>query len=916
MSSPVYIDDILPGIEKAARYIGGEVGAVLKPLDAIDLHVGLCFPDIYEVAESYLGQKILYQVLNDAPNILAERVYAPWLDMARALREKGRPLFALETRTAISALDLLAFSVNHELAYTSILHMLDLGGISLRAKQRGEADPIVIAGGPACANPEVIAPFFDAIFLGDGEDAILEIAQRLIASKGQPRADRVQDLAAVEGIYLPDRYQPYFADKRLQGFKHAPEHAPSISARKIADLDKAPSATRWIAPHLRVVHDRAAVEIQRGCSRGCRFCQAGMIYRPTRQRSPQTVQDILRAAVQSSGSDQAGLLSLSAGDYPLIEPLLADLQTNFGGQRVSLSIPSLRTETLSPGLAREMLAMRGGGFTLAPEAATERLRQVISKGNTELDLLNAVRAAMQAGASHLKLYFMIGLPTETDEDVAAIPKLCAKMLQVAKSINKNARINVSVSTFVPKAHTPFQWEAQAYLAQVQHKQTLLFRGFRDSKVKARWHDPNMSLIEGIYARGDRRLADVLEQAFKAGAHLDAWSEFFDPQLHLDALAAQGLCSEDFLRARDLDEALPWDVVDLALLKKFLLRERADAYAVKQREDCVIDSCHACGVCDFDLRRVLTYRALQLQKSASGAAPKVLTQNTSDDDKSITRVVIAQVANPLKHRSNNDLHLADSSALAQISGSEQELVQKEAPRPSSSAENAANLRPGQRAADVKRQSLRLRLRKHSPAIFLSHLETMATLQRAFSRANVPLAYSGGFSPRPYLSMPFALPVGASSDDELVDIELHRVMDPQEVLHLLAEQLPRGLTAVDVMIRGQNSDRLGKALGGALWQAKMAMDPREIEAAVARYVETPTWILQRRRKKRVNEVDLKTLAMDFWPEDGLVRFRLRTPAEGSIKPSEALASIFGEEAIKELQLHKLKSLFAWDFASSAA
>lgn len=895
MPMPVYIDDILPRIEKAARYIGGEVGSVLKPIETVALHVGLCFPDIYEVAESYLGQKILYSQLNAQADVFAERVYAPWTDMAQALRELKRPLFGLESRTPLGDFDLLGFSLNHELAYTSVLNMLELGGLPLRATQRAEEHPLVIAGGPACSNPEPMAPFFDAIFLGDGEDGVVEIARRLIASKGQSRAARIEDLAAVDGVLLPQRYQPRYAGGILQGWDRDDDQPAKIPARKVADLDASPSAERWIAPHLHVVHDRAAVEIQRGCSRGCRFCQAGMIYRPTRQRSPKTVQRILRAAVTSSGSDQAGLLSLSAGDYPLIQPLLADLAKDMNAQRVSLSVPSLRTETLSPALAREVMAMRGGGFTLAPEAATQRLRQVIAKGNTEADLLNAVEAAVDAGASHLKLYFMIGLPTETDDDVKAIATLCEKMLAVGRNINKRVRVSASISTFVPKPHTPFQWEAQADREAIDHKHRLLHLAFRDSKVRARWHDVEMSLVEGIYARGDRRLADVLEAAFVAGAQLDAWGEHFNAQRHYDALTQQGLSLQDYLRPRALDEALPWDLVDYGLLGKFLRRERDDAYAAKQRGDCVDASCLACGVCDFDQRRVITYRAVKDQG-------------------------VARVQNPLRHRSNHHLLLASGDELPIASAAPTVPANDDVEIVANSAEAVAvprvhqesDLRPGQRPADVRVQSLRVKLSKHPPAIFLSHLETMAALQRACARARIPIAYSGGFSPRPRLSMPFALPVGARSDDEQLDIDLYAAMGASQALRALKDQLPRGIRVLDVVTVDAAAPRLGHILAGAIWKAELQIGPRLLEQAIARYIEAETWPLTRKRKKKVHEVDLKTLAMDFWPTGTHVQFRLYTPAQGSIKPVEALTSIFGEAAVQGLRLHKLQSLYTWDFA----
>ncbi len=870
----VDIAPLLPGIQKAARYIGGEVGSVRKHPASVALRVALCFPDIYEVAESYLGLKILYDLLNRDPQVFAERVYAPWDDMVAALERNSQPLFSLETRTPLDAFDLVGFSVNHEFSYTTLLHMLELGRLPLRAARRGPDHPIVLIGGPATVNPEPLAPFADAFFVGDGEDGVLEIAASLMASQGQPRADRLAALEQIEGVLLPHRHRPILgAEGRLQGYQHDPGAPTQVRARKVADLDATPGPVRWIAPHLRAVHDRAVAEIQRGCSKGCRFCQAGMIYRPTRQRSPRRVRQLLEAAVHGSGHEQAGLLSLSAGDYPLIEPLLAELDQGLARHRVRLSVPSLRTETLSDGLAQRLMRSGSGGFTLAPEAATERLRQVIAKGNDETDLLRSVRAAVAAGASKLKLYFMIGLPTETDADELAIATLSQRRHDEARRVNRRTRISVSVSTFVPKAHTPFQWEAQLGRDEVRRRQAMLREALAGSKVVLRYHDADMSLVEGLYARGDRRLADVLEGAYRRGARLDAWGEHFDARHHLEALAEQGLEPAELLRARELDEALPWDLVDLGLLRKFLLRERRDAHAEQSRQDCVGDRCLACGVCDFDQHRVIRYLA------------------TAADSET-------RVEHPLRHRSNKGLQPVPAADSAP------------APEPLPAE---GDLRPGQRVADVRVARLRLRLSKRPPAVHLSHLETMAALQRALARAGIPVASSGGFSPRPRLAVPFALPVGVESEDELVDVDLRQHLDAVTAMALLQPQLPHGMRVLDAICLDVTGPGLGVLLAGSRYRVRLDADPAELCAAIARYHAAPSWPVVRERKGKRRELDLKELLSELVWQDDAVQFVLRTPAEGSLKPVQVLDTLFGELA-QGARFHKLASLFVHDFPAS--
>ncbi|MFH1807834.1 MAG: TIGR03960 family B12-binding radical SAM protein [Pseudomonadota bacterium] len=876
MNQPVDIEPLLAHVQKAARYIGGEVGAVVKSPASVQLRVALCFPDVYEVAESHLGLKILYDGFNRLDGVQAERVYAPWPDFAALLERDGLPLFGLEARTPLHAFDVVGFSINHELAYAAVLRMLQLGKVPVRARARSDGDPIVLGGGPALCNPEPLAPFLDAVFVGEADLAVQEIARVLLDQRGRSRRDRLSALAQIEGVLLPDRHHPRFFEGRFQGFDVEEPGVQVVRARKVPDLEAVPTPERWIVPHLKPVHDRAAVEIQRGCTRGCRFCQAGMISRPTRQRDPGTVKRALLQTVQSLGADDAGLLSLSAGDYPMIAPLLGELASELDARRVSLSVPSLRSETLTPELARQLGRHRASGFTLAPEAATDRLRAVIAKNNSEDDLLRSVRAAIGAGARRVKLYFMIGLPTETDDDVLAIVDLAQRALREARALNRRAAVAVSVSTFVPKPHTPFQWEAQVGPDEVVRKQGLLRQALGRGRFELRWHDVAMSTVEGVYARGDRRLAEVLEDAVAAGAYLDGWTEHFDASRHLDALARQGLSVDDYLGPRDLDAPLPWDLVDVGVLRKFLLRERRDAYAALARADCVGDRCRACGACDFEQQRVIAYW------------PAVDTP-------------VQRVEHPLHHRSNRDFQLpppqASPSSPEAATGVEPEL------------EPEGPLKDAQRPGDDRVQRLRLRFAKQPPAVHLSHLELMSTWQRALARSRLPVAFSGGFSARPRMSMPLALPVGMISDDELIDVDLCFRVDVNLALQLLQAQLPSGIVLKDGLALPPEAPGLGEILGGARYQAVVEGDLETVRQSLERFGAADSWPVQRERKGRISQVDLKTLLVAVELVGARLFYTLRSPVEGTVRPHEAWRSILGEDVTVH-SLRKLQTLFAVD------
>jgi radical SAM family uncharacterized protein/radical SAM-linked protein len=806
---------LLPLFSRPSHYLGTEINSVHKDLGSVRAHVALAFPDLYEVAMSYLGQKILYDTVNATQEFYAERVFAPTEDVAGVLRAHDTPLATLESDTPLKSLDAVMFSITHELCYTNVLYMLDLGGIPLRAAQRGAADPLVIAGGGCTFNAEPLAAFVDVMVLGDGEEIVPQMLALMARGKDEAweRVELIRRLAEVPGVYVPS----YFEDDGSGAMVPVDAAQPRVEKRIVLDMNKVSFPTRQIVPFGKPVHDRFSVEIARGCTRGCRFCQAGMIYRPVREREVDVLGSIISRGLADTGSEELSFLSLSTGDFSALEALFLSSYSHCRQEQVSISLPSLRVGSVSEDLMRQMGKIRHTGMTLAPEAGTQRLRDVINKGVTEDELLDHTGKAFRLGWQQVKLYFMIGLPTETREDLHGILDLC---LKVAASAGKNVRrlqVTAAVSPFVPKPHTPFQWERQISMAEIEEKIGYLRNIFRPyKKLKLKWHHSHMTWLEGVFSRGDRRLAPALEAAYAKGALFTSWTDHLRLEPWLEAFVETGIDAESYLRERDPDHPLPWEHLASGVSRKFLLAERRRALDGASTPDCRYEACRSCGVCTLDGRESNLSR-----QAAEHEIIPVINRATRDQEDPV-------------HESQ------ESSA-----GSTLDLHNKE-------------------------QRFRLWYSKTGPAMFLSQLELQRIFERAFRRARLPLAFSSGFHPAPLLSFARALPVGVGSVCEWMDFFVRQHLDVSDLPVLLGSELPQGMRVIKVeeltcQRRAPISNRERFSLSFA-----RAEDAARFAGRLPGFLEAAQWPVPKLTKKgEPGEVDVRPMVRSIAAaEDGFV------------------------------------------------
>ncbi|MFO0738690.1 MAG: TIGR03960 family B12-binding radical SAM protein [Labilithrix sp.] len=893
-------------VEKPARYLGGEFGAVSKDWDAVDARVCLAFPDVYDIGMSHLGFKILYKILSDNPRTLGERAYAPWVDMEALLRKHEVPLVSLESARPLRDFDVVGFSLQFELTYTNILTMLDLGRIPLTSAERGEDDPLVIAGGPTATHPEPLATIIDAIVVGDGEERTTEIALLWtdLKKKGVDRKGRLCEIAKLRGVYVPSLYEVEIEEATgLEVVKGpiagAEQLAMPVRRSLVDDLNKYPFPHDGPIGGPEAIFDRMSIEIARGCTEGCRFCQAGMIYRPVRERDPEQIVDTLVKAVKGSGYDGVSLTSLSTADYSCIAPLIQKVTERLAPEKVSLGVSSLRAYGLSETVLDDMRKVRASGVTFAPEAGSQRMRDVVNKNVTEEQLMTTAERIFSRGWDSMKLYFMIGLPTEEESDVREIVQVGKRARAVGKQVRKemlNAgppKVTVSVSSHVPKPHTPFQWCAMDVESQIKQKQSWLLEEVRGAKgVDLRMHDSRTSWLEGVFARGDRKLGRVLLRAYASGARFDSWEDQLEIDVWAQAFADEGIDPKAYLGTIPVSARLPWSHIDVGLEEGFLVREYRKALKSRLSPPCgkaAGDFVHHTNLEDAktDQRKLVCYDC--------GVACDLSAMKTERVDY-LTRLgaekprVALPIVKPEPPPPPPPVVLAEGEAL---------------PPP-----KRRGPKPPPRIIQGEPRRIRFVYGKFGPMAFLSHLDVVRAIPRSFRRIDVPLYYTSGFHPKPDMVFSPALSLGVASLAEILDVKVTVDVDPGELAKELSRVSPEGLVFRGAVAFTKSDRPLSQTTNGARYAVgipRKALAAGQLEAEVARVLaSTDVKVIRRFERGLAKSIDVKKyLRTIVLGDDRAVRFLADARVAGDLVPLLIDVDMTGEGGVKVAEV--MESLF---------
>ncbi|OQY12631.1 MAG: B12-binding domain-containing radical SAM protein [Desulfobacteraceae bacterium 4572_19] len=870
------IEDILPLVEKPSRYLGSEINSVRKKPEEIKLNIALAFPDLYEIGMSHFGLQILYDILNKKSFLVAERVYAPALDMENYLRSSNISLFSQESHKPIKDFNIIGFSLLYELNFTNILLMLELSSIPFYAAQRDETYPLIIAGGPCAVNPEPLADFFDAMVIGDGEEVILKISSTWIKwkeSKNKKKECLLKMLSEIEGVYIPSFFKPSYitsidtgGDTNIintdthdniifQTLTPVNQEYKKVKKAIVANLDFAPFPKFPVVAFGRPVHDRLRLEVARGCSRGCRFCQAGMIYRPVRERSVENLLKITKDSLITTGYEDISLLSLSTGDYGCISSLMENLMNKYASEHVSISLPSIRAGRLTPELMKLIKRVRKTGFTIAPEAGTQRLRDVINKGITEEEIISTVSNAFMLGWRVIKLYFMIGLPTETDEDLQGIVDLVNILRQIKGQKGHKEKINVSITTFIPKSHTPFQWSSQLTVEQSIEKISWLKEKLKFSNVQVKWQSPQTSFLEGLWARGDRRLSSLLVTAYKSGCRFDGWSDHFNFNLWKKAIEKEEINGNVIIhRKRKKDEVLPWDHIDVGISKKFLIDEYQKSENATLTNDCRFTECTGCGVCNFE-----------------EVKPVIFSEKKSENEN--------------ENESKNE------------DKSENENKHEKVYPPGKKPKTTVN---------QNYKKVKLCYSKQDHAKYFGHLELVNIIQRAIRRAQIPVKYSEGFHPMMKTSFEDPLPLGIESLGENFYLTVQEHIKPSLIQEKLNLHLPSGLKIHSCVLSPKKSSK--KIPTSKFYLIKLKNQEFNKDKLAQYQIDYESIICRKNKKGKVKKINLKEAVINIaLQDDGALQLELNSEPGKAARPFEVLLKIFNlpEDVIKQACIVKFTS-----------